>query len=240
MNIERGFRFVFQEKNWLGKIIVGGVMLLFSFLIIPILIYYGYLVEVTRRTIKGEEQLLPEWDEIGRKLVSGFKLVVIIIIYLIPLLVLLIISIPFADFDFEFEDFKNREITAFLPLLLSNLFIQGEFTGISLLLLLSSLVYMFLFVLILPFIIGKFVENESINDAFAISEIFSIFRDNIGDAIIVFLLTIFLQLIASLGLALCFVGILLTNFWANIVQYYLYGELFKKALGSQPRITPTT
>ncbi|MCS7228519.1 MAG: DUF4013 domain-containing protein [Candidatus Kryptonium sp.] len=238
MNIERGFKFVFQEKNWLGKIIVGGLMLLFSFLIIPILIYYGYLVEVTRRTIKGEEQLLPEWDEIGRKLASGFKLVVIIIIYLIPLFVLLVISVPFTEF--EFEDFKGREITAFLPMLLSNLFIQGEFSGISLLFLLSSLVYIILFALILPFIIGKFVENESINDAFAISEIFSMFRDNIGDALIVFLLTIFLQIIASLGLALCFVGILLTSFWASIVQYYLYGELFKKASKPETRIILTT
>ncbi|CUS98006.1 hypothetical protein JGI17_10372 [Candidatus Kryptonium thompsonii] len=24
MNIERGFKFVFQEKNWFGKVVVGG------------------------------------------------------------------------------------------------------------------------------------------------------------------------------------------------------------------------
>ena len=67
MNIERGFKFVFQEKNWFGKVVVGGLMLLFSFLIVPLLIYYGYLVDVTRRTIKEEPQLLPDWDDIGQK-----------------------------------------------------------------------------------------------------------------------------------------------------------------------------
>lgn len=227
MNIERGFRFVFQERNWFGKIIVGGVMMLFSFLIVPLLIYYGYLVEVAKRTIKEEQQLLPEWDEIGRKLANGFKLAVIIIVYLIPFFILLGISFPFSTL--EFENFKSREIITYIMPLPPNLFLKWELTGISFLLFLSSLVYIILFALILPFIIGKFAENESINDAFAISDIFSMFRDNIGDAIIVFLLTIFLQLLASLGFVLCFVGILLTGFWASIVQYYLYGELYKKA-----------
>ena len=227
MNIERGFRFVFQERNWFGKIIVGGVMMIFSFLIIPLLIYYGYLVEVAKRTIKEEQQLLPEWDEIGRKLANGFKLAVIIIVYLIPFFILLGISFPFSTL--EFENFKSREIITYIMPLPPNLFLKWELTGISFLLFLSSLVYIILFALILPFIIGKFAENESINDAFAISDIFSMFRDNIGDAIIVFLLTIFLQLLASLGFVLCFVGILLTGFWASIVQYYLYGELYKKA-----------
>ncbi len=223
MDIERGFRFVFQEKNWFGKIVVGGLMILFSFLILPLLIYLGYLVEVTRRTIKDEGELLPDWDNIGRKLANGFKLLVIILVYLIPFFILLFLSIPFAEF--EIDGFKNREIIALVPML-----IQGEFFGISLLFLLSSILYVVLFTLILPFVIGKFAENESINDAFAISDILSMFRENFGDAVIIFLLSVFIQLIASLGFVLCFVGVFLTGFWANVVVYYLYGELYKKSL----------
>lgn len=238
MNIERAFRFVFQERNWLGKIVVGGVMILFSFLIIPLLIYYGYLIEVTKRTIREEEQLLPEWDNIGQKLANGFKLAVIIIVYLIPFFILLGISFSFDTF--EFENFNGREVVTHIMLILPNLFLRVESTGIQLLFLLSSFVYIILFALILPFIIGKFVENGSINDAFAISDIFTMFKNNIGDAVIVFLLTVFLQLLASLGFVLCFVGILLTGFWASIVQYYLYGELYKKAKGTGIKTILTT
>lgn len=238
MNIERGFKFVFQEKNWFGKVVVGGLMILFSFLIIPLLIYYGYLVEVTKRTIKEETQLLPDWDNMKQKIANGFKLLVIIIVYLIPFLVLFIISLPFAKM--EFENFNAREITAFIMLSLSNLLFKQQMTGISILFFISSLIYLLLFTLILPFIVGKFAENESINDAFAISDIFSMFRDNIGEAVIVFLLTIFLQLLASLGFALCFVGIFLTGFWASVVQYYLYGELYKKATQIRTRTILTT
>ncbi len=232
MNIEKGFKFVFQEKNWLGKIVVGGLMILFSFLIIPLLIYYGYLVEVTKRTVKGEEQILPEWDNIGHKIALGFKLAVIIIVYLLPFLILIGLSIPFTDF--EFDNMRSREIVLLIPMLVSNFLFRGEFTGISLLFFFSSLIYIVLFILILPFIVGKFSENESINDAFAISDILSMFRDNFGDAVVIFLLTVFLQLLASLGIVLCFVGILLTGFWASVVQYYLYGELYKKSLKTKP------
>ncbi len=223
MNIERGFRFVFQEKNWFGKIVIGGLMILFSFLILPLLIYLGYLVEVTKRTIKDEAELLPDWDNIGRKLANGFKLLVIILVYLIPFLMLLFLSIPFVEF--EIDSFKNREIIALVPML-----IEGEFSWIPILFFLSSILYVLLFTLILPFVIGKFAENESINDAFAISDIFSMFMENFGDAVIIFLLSVFIQLLASLGFVLCFVGVLLTGFWANVVVYYFYGELYKKSL----------
>lgn len=225
MDIERGFKFVFQEKNWFGKIVVGGLMILFSFLVIPLLIYYGYLVEVAMRTIRGEEQLLPEWDNIGRKIANGFKLFVIVLIYLIPFFVLFIF--PMLSVNFEFDGMKGREIVAS----------AGKLSGESLLLFILSFVYLIFFALIFPFIVGKFSENESISDAFAISDIFSMFRNNIGDAVIVFLLTVFVQLLASLGFVLCFVGLLLTAFWANIVQYYLYGELYRKSLKARETST---
>jgi hypothetical protein len=112
MNIERGFKFVFQEKNWLAKVVVGGLMILFSFLIIPLLIYLGYLIEVTKRVIKSEEQLLPDWDNIGRKISNGFKFLVVIIVYLIPLFLLLALSAPF--FKSDFNGFRGREIVAML------------------------------------------------------------------------------------------------------------------------------
>lgn len=224
MNIERGFRFVFQEKNWLGKVAVGGLIALFSFLIFPLLIYLGYLVEVTKRTIKDEPQLLPDWDNIGQKLANGFKLFVILLVYLVPFFILYFISFMQLTRS-EIDGFRSREITALIPM-----FIEAEFWGFSILLLFLSILYVILFLLILPFVVGKFVESESINDAFAISEIFSMLKNNLGDAVVILLLTVLLQFLASLGVVLCFVGVLFTGFWANVVMYYLYGELYKKIL----------
>jgi len=219
MNIERGFKFVFQEKNWLAKIVVGGLMILFSFLIIPLLIYYGYLVEVTRRVIKGEEQLLPDWDNIGHKISNGFKILVVILVYLIPPILLLVLS---SFFEADFNGFKNREIVAMLN--------SGD---IYWLFLISAFIYFILFDLALPFIIGRYAENESLNDAFAFSEILEMFRNNFGDAVIVLLLSVFLSLLASLGFVIFLIGIVFTAFWANVVVCYLYGELYLKASKSK-------
>jgi hypothetical protein len=216
MNIERGFKFVFQEKNWLAKVVVGGLMILFSFLIIPLLIYLGYLIEVTKRVIKSEEQLLPDWDNIGRKISNGFKFLVVIIVYLIPLFLLLALSAPF--FKSDFNGFRGREIVAMLYL--------GDF---SWLFLLSAFVYLILLYLAFPFIVGKYAENESLNDAFAISDISKMLREYFGDAVIVFLLMVFVQILASLGVVFFFIGVIFTGFWANVVVYYLYGELYSKA-----------
>jgi len=219
MNIERGFKFVFQEKNWLAKIVVGGLMILFSFLIIPLLIYYGYLVEVTRRVIKGEEQLLPDWDNIGHKISNGFKILVVILVYLIPPILLLVLP---SFFEADFNGFKNREIVAMLN--------SGD---IYWLFLISAFIYFILFELALPFIIGRYAENESLNDAFAFSEILEMFRNNFGDAVIVLLLSVFLSFLASLGFVIFLIGIVFTAFWANVVVYYLYGELYLKASKSK-------
>jgi len=219
MNIERGFKFVFQEKNWLAKIVVGGLMILFSFLIIPLLIYYGYLVEVTRRVIKGEEQLLPDWDNIGHKISNGFKILVVILVYLIPPILLLVLP---SFFEADFNGFKNREIVAMLN--------SGD---IYWLFLISAFIYFILLELALPFIIGRYAENESLNDAFAFSEILEMFRNNFGDAVIVFLLSVFVSLLASLGFVIFLIGIVFTAFWANVVVYYLYGELYLKASKSK-------
>jgi hypothetical protein len=126
------------------------------------------------------------------------------------------LSAPF--FNSDFNGFRGREIVAMLYL--------GDF---SWLFLLSAFVYLILLYLALPFIVGKYAENESLNDAFAISDISKMLRENFGDAVIVFLLTVFVQILASLGIVFFFIGVIFTGFWANVVVYYLYGELYSKA-----------
>ena len=222
MDIERAFKFVFSERNWFGKIVIGGVMILFAFLIVPIFIYYGYLVEVARRVINQSEEILPEWDNIGRKIADGFKLVIIFIVYFLPALVLFTIPAMFGEYAPK-EEFP----TAFLSF--KEFDFEVTFTGISLLFALTGLIYTLFVVLISPFIVGKFAETGVMGDAFQISEIVGMFRENIGDAVIVLLLSVAVQFVASLGMALCFIGVFLTGFWAYTVQYFLYGELYRIA-----------
>jgi hypothetical protein len=222
MDIERAFKFVFQEKNWLGKIVIGGLMVLFSIFIIPYLIYYGYLVELTHRTIRNEVELLPNWNNIIGKLGNGFKFMIVEFVYFIPGIILISIGAFLAgELRIEYREIRRVTLTL-LP-------VGFEASEFGILFIISGIIYYVFLLLIMPFIVGRFAEDMNITAAFDISDIVAMFRSNIGNAIIVLLLVIAISIIASLGIALCFIGIFLTIVWANFVQFYLYGNLYAVA-----------
>ena len=60
---------------------------------------------------------------------------------------------------------------------------------------------------------------------FQFSEIFGIIRANVGNYIIVILLIWVAGLIASLGVILCVIGVIFTQFWSYLVAGNLVGQL---------------
>ncbi|WP_306052407.1 DUF4013 domain-containing protein [Natronococcus wangiae] len=67
--------------------IIGGVLLLFSFLLIPIFLVWGYIVRVLDRTSRGDDEA-PVFEEWGELTVDGAKAFAIILAYsLVPVVV---------------------------------------------------------------------------------------------------------------------------------------------------------
>jgi hypothetical protein len=93
MDFGKSFSFVFDDQDWLKKVLIGGVV---NF--VPILNFaaIGYALEVTRQVInRVDSNTLPEWDDLGGKLVKGLVVTVIALVYFAPLIVLsCIIGIP--------------------------------------------------------------------------------------------------------------------------------------------------
>lgn len=76
-----------EGDNWLVTTFIGGVLLFFSFLLIPMFLVYGYLVRVIR-TVTADEAEPPSFDDWGSMLVEGLQAWIIGLIYLlIPLIV---------------------------------------------------------------------------------------------------------------------------------------------------------
>ena len=63
MDINKALTFVTEDDRWITKLLIGSIMVLLSFLIIPILFVQGYLVHIVRNVMDGEEKLMPEWDQ---------------------------------------------------------------------------------------------------------------------------------------------------------------------------------
>ena len=65
MDINKAFRFIFDDKQWISKLLIGVLMTLTSFLIVPALILQGYLVKIIRQVRDGQDNELPEWSDYG-------------------------------------------------------------------------------------------------------------------------------------------------------------------------------
>lgn len=91
MNIGKSFSFPFEDKQWISKLGLGAVITL-----VPILnfAWTGYIVQLTRNVMNNEQEPLPTWDDIGKKLTEGLILALAGLVYFLPLLI--VICLPMS------------------------------------------------------------------------------------------------------------------------------------------------
>lgn len=87
IDIEQVVTYPTNSDDWIKTVLIGGALTLFSFLIIPAFLVYGYVLRVLRAGIDGTEEP-PVFDDWGTLLKEGVVAFVIVLIYqLIPLIV---------------------------------------------------------------------------------------------------------------------------------------------------------
>lgn len=198
-NVGRAFSFMFEDKNWVVKILLGAVFNLLTLVLVGIPFILGYLLELAKNSSEGKEIPLPEWDKLGDKFVRGLIYLIIVIIYSIPGIILS--AIPCVKYCFG-------------PL------------------------YFLAFLFVLPYITIKYAQTGSFEEVFRFNEIFEFVKANLNNLVIVVLLTIALEIIASFGLLALGVGIFFTMFWADLAIYYLYGQVYREGQKEVPAAGP--
>lgn len=87
LDIEATAKYPLASDDWLKTVGIGGLLTLFSFLFVPILLVYGYFVRVLRAGMRDNPEP-PVFDEWGALLREGVVAFVVIVVYqLIPLVV---------------------------------------------------------------------------------------------------------------------------------------------------------
>lgn len=77
-----------ENEDWMKTVVIGGLLMLFSFLLVPLFVVYGYLVRTIRERLDDNREP-PVFDEWGELLVDGLKAWVIGLVYMaIPLVVM--------------------------------------------------------------------------------------------------------------------------------------------------------
>lgn len=220
IDIGRAFAFVFEDEEWLKKILIGG-----AFSLIPLfgsLIVYGYMIEVAHRVYyapnTGE---LPEWDDIGSYLTRGFFFWLGLLIWALPFILIVSCSILVA---IGLGIAANEEVVI----------------GVSLTLFYCAILpLIFLFTigasLVIPLLLGRYAIHRRFAALFEFSEIFADLR-RIGFVPLLLLVVIYhvAGYVGQLGIALCLIGVIFTGFYGNIVIGHAAGQNYRLARGLQP------
>jgi hypothetical protein len=212
MDVGKAFTFVFDDENWIVKVLIGGVLSLIPF--VGGILVSGYGLELMKNVIQGESKPLPEWDDWGNKLVKGIMYIVIGLVYAAPIVIVaLCFGVLMAGVG---ATGSEDAINAF-----------GSLGGICIGGL--SIVYGLLITLVMPAAFGRYLETDDLSAAFRFGEVFALVRDNIGAWLIVLVLTWLAGLLASFGVILCVIGVLFTGVWANLVMMYLWGDAYRQS-----------
>lgn len=219
MDIGSAFTYMFDDERWVAKIAIGGGLIFAGILLSPILIglalflpISGYMLEVLKNVRDGQTTLLPEWTDWGGLFRKGLMVFLIGLVYNLPAILFSCLS---AGLNIGMQE-ADPDLAATLGIAAACL---------SCVQVILSLVANAL----LPAALIRYAEYDTFGSAFQFSEIWSFISSNIGDYIIVILLTWVAGFIAVLGVVLCIIGVLFTGFWSVLVSANLYGQLARKA-----------
>ncbi len=213
MDIGSSFTYMFQDEGWIKKIVIGGVVSLIPILNLAAI---GYVIQVIRNVRDGQPLPLPEWDQFGQYFKDGLWIFLIFLVWAIPIILVACLQFAGTAALAENEDMASAIgiISACFSCVMA---LWGLVIGI-----------------VSPAIMIRYAEVGEFMAGFRFGEIFSFISANVGSYIVVALLIWVAGLIASLGVILCVVGIIFTQFWSYLVGGNLMGQLAAQHLHGEP------
>jgi hypothetical protein len=205
MDIGKSFTYLFDDENWVTKILIGALFVLLSFIVIGIPFVLGYIVEAVKNVMDGNPRPLPDWADLGPKFTKGLMLFLILLIYSLPIIFVSCLSWMGAVIAE-----KSEAIGAFL-------------TCMNCL----SVLWGFLVAVVAPAATIRYAITDEFISGFQFGQIFNFIANNLANYIIAFLLSVLAGIIGSLGLILCGVGVLFTSLWASLVYAHLFGQVYR-------------
>jgi hypothetical protein len=222
MDVGKSFTYMFEDKDWITKIAIGGGILLvggliLGWLIIPALaaaaLLLGYTLGVIKNVYEGNPNPLPKWENIGELFMKGVTAFVGVLIWALPVIVLACcIAIAAVGFGAGMDSSNAENLSPLATLILSCLYCLTFVVGIAI----SLFVYAPL---------TNFAINNQLSTFWDFRGQWRFIQMNAGNYIIAFLLALVASFIAGFGIILCLIGVFFTNFWAMLVMGHLFGQV---------------
>ena len=210
MDVGKAFSYVFEDKNWLVKLLIGGILLLIPIInFIPI----GYALTALRNVAEGRESPLPEWDDWGGYFKKGLMVFLAGLIYALPIFILNGLNAGFAAIARVQEEGALATIAGLCAGLISCL---TAIYGLAM-----------SFWLYGP--ITSYALSGNFSSMFKFGEIFRYISANLGNYFLAWILALVTSFVASFGAILCVIGVIFTEFWASLVWAHLFGQVWSLA-----------
>ena len=204
MNFGKSFTYMFEDTNWVSKLLVGIVISLVPILNIA---WAGYGIGIMRNMARGMEKPLPSWDNLGEKFKDGLIIFVAGLIYALPALVVIAIGAGVAA-------------------VLGN---EDLYTVVMVVIGCCASVYFLAFSFLQPALLIHYARTDSFAALFQVKEVFKLATQNIGDYLLAWVTGLLagtvLSILSPVLAILCVVPLLLGVAWVMCVTYYAYGQV---------------
>ena len=213
MDIERSVKYVFEDEEWLQKMLIGAVVN-----IVPIVNFaaVGYGMQAARNSIDGQDTPLPEWSDFGQQFVKGLMAFVGALIYFLPLILVSCVLGVISSVAYEYGGNSGGGL-------------------INACLGLFGFAYCVIAGFVLPAALTRYVVTDEFAAMFRFGEVFAYIKDNLGNYMMAVIVAILVSVVASLvGSLACGIGLLFTSFWGMMVYANLFAQVY---IESEPAVS---
>lgn len=205
LDIGRALSFMFEDQEWIMKVITAIVIFCLSIFILPYFLLQGYVIEIIRRVGRNEQPELPAWEDWGKYFSEGFMAFIALFIYSLPMMIL---------------------VCCFMMVIIAAGEEGGdEVAGFFVLLFCCVMIFAFLFQLGVYLIyyagLVRYADSGDFNVFFQFGKLWGFVRQNLNNYGLALLITFGTTMVAS---AVPILG----SVWALLVTGHLFGQVLRQ------------
>lgn len=221
--LEDGLSYPLAGDSAVGRIVVGSLLVLGSFLIVPLVLLFGYLVRVLASSARGDPEP-PAFDDWGAMFVDGLKGLAVTLVYGIVPFLLIGVSVAIAIGGAG----SGSDAAA------------GILGSIGIVGILLSSVALFLLYYLVPAALTKMAVEDSVGAAFDVGDLTDVLLsvDYLVAWLVPFVIAFVVQVVTTVLVLVTFgLGAILIppiQFYTNVAVFYMFGRAFGKVTDAGP------